>query len=153
MSEIERVTFYPEKGRRRIGSMVEGRPDWVLSRQRAWGVPITLFVRADGAYLQDAEVNARVIAAVREAGVDAWDESRKAEFLGSQYDPDEFEMVTDILDVWFDQRLHPRLHAGERPLARTALACRPLSRRLRPASRLVPVLFARELRHPRPRTL
>ncbi|MEM7665491.1 MAG: isoleucine--tRNA ligase [Pseudomonadota bacterium] len=102
MAEIARVDFVPEKGRNRIGSMVEGRPDWVLSRQRAWGVPITLFVRPDGTYLQDSAVNARIIEAVRAEGVDAWDEARKGEFLGNEYDADEFEMVTDILDVWFD---------------------------------------------------
>nr|WP_298931615.1 isoleucine--tRNA ligase [uncultured Erythrobacter sp.] len=102
MSEIERVEFIPEKGQNRIGSMVEGRPDWVLSRQRAWGVPITLFVKPDGTYLQDPAVNARVVAAVTEQGVDAWDEARKAEFLGPDHNPDEYEMVTDILDVWFD---------------------------------------------------
>ncbi|MEM8726722.1 MAG: class I tRNA ligase family protein, partial [Pseudomonadota bacterium] len=102
MSEIERVEFIPAKGQNRIGSMVEGRPDWVLSRQRAWGVPITLFVRPDGSYLQDPEVNARIVAAVTKEGVDAWEEARKAEFLGNSHDPDEFEMVTDILDVWFD---------------------------------------------------
>jgi len=100
--EIARVEFIPEKGRNRIGAMVEGRPDWVLSRQRAWGVPITLFVRPDGTYLQDAEVNARIVAAVMQEGVDAWDESRKAEFLGPDHNPDDYEMVTDILDVWFD---------------------------------------------------
>lgn len=102
LSEIARVEFIPEKGRNRIGAMVEGRPDWVLSRQRAWGVPITLFVRPDGTYLQDADVNARIVAAVREEGVDAWDEARKAEYLGAAHNPDDYEMVTDILDVWFD---------------------------------------------------
>ncbi|MEM7690023.1 MAG: isoleucine--tRNA ligase [Pseudomonadota bacterium] len=102
VSEIERVEFVPPKGQNRIGSMVEGRPDWVLSRQRAWGVPITLFVRPDGTYLQDPAVNARVVNAVREEGVDAWEEDRKAEFLGPDHNPEEFEMVTDILDVWFD---------------------------------------------------
>ncbi|MBD2843284.1 isoleucine--tRNA ligase [Erythrobacter rubeus] len=102
MSEIERVRFVPEKGANRIGSMVEGRPDWVLSRQRAWGVPITLFVRKDGSYLKDPAVNARIVEAVRAEGVDAWEKARMAEFLGADYDPEEFEMVTDILDVWFD---------------------------------------------------
>lgn len=102
MEEIARVQFTPAKGRNRIGAMVEGRPDWVLSRQRAWGVPITLFVRPDGSYLADAEVNARIIAAVEQEGVDAWDEARKAEFLGDAYNAQDFEMVTDILDVWFD---------------------------------------------------
>ncbi len=102
MEEIKRVEFIPAKGQNRIGSMVEGRPDWVLSRQRAWGVPITLFVRPDGSYLQDPAVNARVVNAVREEGVDAWEEARKSEFLGPDHNPDDFEMVTDILDVWFD---------------------------------------------------
>ncbi|MHA6318463.1 isoleucine--tRNA ligase [Altererythrobacter sp. CAU 1778] len=102
VTAIADTRFIPEKGRNRLGSMVEGRPDWVLSRQRAWGVPMTIFVRADGSYLQDAAVNARVVAAVREEGIDAWDESRKAEYLGPDHTADEYEMVTDILDVWFD---------------------------------------------------
>ncbi|MCR2834362.1 isoleucine--tRNA ligase [Parerythrobacter lacustris] len=102
LREIDRVEFFPPKGQNRLRSMVEGRPDWVLSRQRAWGVPITLFVRPDGSYLQDPAVNARVVAAIAKEGVDAWDESRKAEFLGLDHDPADYEMVTDILDVWFD---------------------------------------------------
>ncbi len=102
LAEIARVQFVPEKGRNRIGAMVEGRPDWVLSRQRAWGVPITLFVRPDGTYLQDPAVNARIVAAVNAEGMDAWNSANKAAFLGPDHDPADYEMVTDILDVWFD---------------------------------------------------
>ncbi len=102
MSEIDRAEFIPAKGENRLGSMVGTRPDWVLSRQRAWGVPITLFVRPDSTYLQDPKVNARIIAAIAEEGVDAWEESRKAEFLGRDHNADDYEMVMDILDVWFD---------------------------------------------------
>ncbi|WP_454597993.1 isoleucine--tRNA ligase [Qipengyuania sp. SM2507] len=103
LREIERVDFIPEKGRNRIRSMVEGRPDWVLSRQRAWGVPITLFVKKGGNdYLRDPAVNERIVAAIREHGVDGWNEIAKADLLGPDYAPDDYEMVTDILDVWFD---------------------------------------------------
>jgi isoleucyl-tRNA synthetase len=103
LAEIQRVKFIPEKGRNRIGSMVEGRPDWVLSRQRAWGVPITLFVnRATGEYLVDPEVNARIVAAVRDQGIDAWTPETAHSFLDDAYDSAEWEPVSDILDVWFD---------------------------------------------------
>ena len=102
MNAIAQTRFVPEKGRNRIGSMVEGRPDWVLSRQRAWGVPIALFVeRKTGQLLVDHEVNQRIIAAIREQGVDAWDAENAAAFLGNR-NPEDYEMVTDILDVWFD---------------------------------------------------
>lgn len=103
LAAIAATRFVPEKGRNRIGSMVEGRPDWVISRQRAWGVPITLFVdRKSGQYLVDAEVNARIVAAVREKGVDAWTKEAAAHFLGADRDPADYEQQTDILDVWFD---------------------------------------------------
>jgi len=102
MRAIADTRFVPEKGRNRLASMVEGRPDWVISRQRAWGVPIALFVeRKTQALLVDPEVNSRIVEAVREQGVDAWSEDNAAHFLGNR-NPDDYEMVRDILDVWFD---------------------------------------------------
>ena len=103
MTAISETRWVPEKGQNRITAMVEGRPDWVLSRQRAWGVPITLFVdRKSGQYLCDAGVNARIIAGIRENGVDGWSDERAQEYLGSDYALADYERVTDILDVWFD---------------------------------------------------
>nr|WP_315458520.1 isoleucine--tRNA ligase [uncultured Sphingorhabdus sp.] len=103
MTAISETRWVPEKGQNRITAMVEGRPDWVLSRQRAWGVPITLFVdRKSGQYLCDAAVNARIIAGIRENGVDGWSDERAQEYLGSDYALADYERVTDILDVWFD---------------------------------------------------
>ncbi|RIV81764.1 isoleucine--tRNA ligase [Aurantiacibacter xanthus] len=103
LAEIEKTRFVPAKGQNRIRSMVEGRPDWVLSRQRAWGVPITLFVdRKSGEYLVDPQVNRRIIEAIRTEGVDGWDPDSAAQLLGPDYNPDDYEMVKDILDVWFD---------------------------------------------------
>ncbi|MCY7281211.1 MAG: isoleucine--tRNA ligase [Sphingomonas bacterium] len=100
---ISNTRWVPEKGENRIRSMVEGRPDWVISRQRAWGVPIALFVkRGTNQPLVDDAVNARIVAGIKAEGVDAWEEARAQEYLGNDYRADDYEMVTDILDVWFD---------------------------------------------------
>ena len=103
----ELVTWTPPSGRNRIHSMVENRPDWVLSRQRAWGVPLTCFIKEKGQgeieILRDERVNARIIEAFDAEGADAWyAEGAKERFLGGLHDPDEWEKVDDILDVWFD---------------------------------------------------
>ncbi|MDR6113812.1 MULTISPECIES: isoleucine--tRNA ligase [unclassified Sphingomonas] len=103
LDAIERTRWVPERSRNRIRSMVEGRPDWVISRQRAWGVPIALYVnRQTGEYLADKAVNARILDAFREGGADAWFTADHQALLGADYALADFEPVNDILDVWFD---------------------------------------------------
>jgi isoleucyl-tRNA synthetase len=101
------VRWYPQSGRNRLFSMIEARPDWVLSRQRAWGVPLTCFVKRhpDGTaeILRDPAVNARIKEAFEHEGADAWfADNAKARFLANDHPHEDWEKVTDILDVWFD---------------------------------------------------
>ena len=103
LAAIDATHFVPEQGRNRIGAMVANRPDWCVSRQRAWGVPITVFVhKATGEPLRDPAVVARITQIFEAEGADAWYASPPARFLGPDYNPDDYEQVTDIVDVWFE---------------------------------------------------
>ena len=103
LKAIDATTFFPAQGKNRIRSMVETRPDWLISRQRAWGAPLAMFVdKKTGEPLRDEAVNARIIDAVRAEGADAWFTRPDGDFLGNGRDPAAYEKVEDILDVWFD---------------------------------------------------
>ncbi|EEB77599.1 isoleucyl-tRNA synthetase [marine gamma proteobacterium HTCC2148] len=99
---VEGVEWLPEWGRARIDSMLEDRPDWCISRQRTWGVPITLFIHRQSGELhpRSSELIEQVALLIEEAGIDAWFDLEPAELLGA--DADDYEKVTDTLDVWFD---------------------------------------------------
>ncbi len=103
LKAIDEVRWVPSAGRNRIHAMIDDRPDWVLSRQRAWGVPITLYVdKSSGEPLRDEAVNQRIIEAVLAGGADAWFDCDDAALLGENYNVDDYEKIEDILDVWFD---------------------------------------------------
>jgi isoleucyl-tRNA synthetase len=103
LAAIDATRFVPRAGYNRLRSMIEVRPDWCVSRQRAWGVPIAVFVdKATGQPLRDPEVMNRVVEAFRQEGADVWFESPPERFLGNKYKAEDFEQVKDILDVWFD---------------------------------------------------
>jgi isoleucyl-tRNA synthetase len=101
---IERTRWVPASGENRIKGMVANKPDWVLSRQRAWGVPLSIFVRKDGhEILFDEEVNSRITAAYELEGADAWfAEGAKERFLGPKHDLGGYDKIDDLVEVWFD---------------------------------------------------
>ncbi|ESY47609.1 isoleucine--tRNA ligase [Mesorhizobium sp. RSR380A] len=102
LKAIDDTRFVPAAGQNRIRAMIEERPDWVLSRQRAWGVPIAVFADEDGNVLKDEAVNQRIMDAFEQEGADAWFAAgAKERFLGN-HDASKWKQVMDILDVWFD---------------------------------------------------
>jgi isoleucyl-tRNA synthetase len=103
LTAIRATRWVPARGKNRIGAMVEGRGDWCVSRQRAWGVPIAIFVdKKSGEPLRDEKVLKRIYDIFEKEGSDAWFNHAPQEFLGSDYKADDFEQVKDIIDVWFE---------------------------------------------------
>ena len=110
LKAIEDTEFFPAVGRNRLQAMVEGRPDWLISRQRNWGVPITIFVNKDGqphtaalAADQAEQLNEAIKAAIAQGGVEAWFDTPAEDFLSPLgLDAGDWDKVTDVLDVWFD---------------------------------------------------
>ncbi|HHY0574004.1 TPA: isoleucine--tRNA ligase [Vibrio parahaemolyticus] len=102
LESIKNVEWMPEWGQSRIEGMIEGRPEWCISRQRTWGVPIALFVHKETAELHPntLELIEKVAKLVEEKGIQAWWDVDAAELLGA--DADQYEKVLDTLDVWFD---------------------------------------------------
>ena len=100
---IDQTDWFPATGQNRIHGMIDSRPDWCISRQRAWGVPIALFLNKNtGEVLKDKAVLDRITAAFDEEGADAWYRRKPEEFLGSAYNAADYSQVFDIVDVWFE---------------------------------------------------
>jgi isoleucyl-tRNA synthetase len=103
LNAISETRWVPEKGEARIRAMIEQRPDWCISRQRAWGVPIALFVHKESKeILDDDEVLSRIGNIFEEEGSDAWWSRPAQDFLGNAYDQDDYDQIFDIVDVWFE---------------------------------------------------
>ncbi len=102
LAAIDQVHWHPPSARNRMRAMVETRPDWVISRQRAWGVPLTIFVNQKGEILRDEKVNERIVAAIKEGGSDVWFDRPAKDFLGSGHDARTWQKIEDIVDVWFE---------------------------------------------------
>jgi isoleucyl-tRNA synthetase len=100
---INETNFFPKKGKERLMSMVEGRPDWCVSRQRVWGVPLPIFInKKTKEPLRDKNVIDRIADIYEKEGSDCWFDSDPSKFLGKDYNPEDYEKLKDIVEVWFD---------------------------------------------------
>ena len=103
LKAIDDTTFYPSKGKERLKSMIETRPDWCVSRQRVWGVPLPIFIKkTDKKTLVDDEVFENIAKIYEKEGSDCWFSDNPQKFLGNKYKADDFEKLSDIVEVWFD---------------------------------------------------
>jgi isoleucyl-tRNA synthetase len=103
LKAIDATRFVPESGRTRLYSMIEGRPDWCIWRQRVWGVPLPIFVdKRSGEPLRDQKVIDRIAEAFEAEGGDVWFTSDPQRFLGNDYAAEDYEQITDVVEVWFE---------------------------------------------------
>ncbi len=103
LKAIDETAFYPSKGRERIRSMIETRPDWCVSRQRVWGVPLPIFIhKKTKEILIDDSVIENIASIYEKEGSDCWFSDDSKRFLGEKYNADDYEKISDIVEVWFD---------------------------------------------------
>ena len=103
LKSIDETVFYPPQGQTRLKSMIESRPDWCVSRQRVWGVPLPLFVhKKNGTPLRDIKVINRIADIYEKEGSDTWFTSDPKRFLGEEYSIEDYEQIKDVVEVWFD---------------------------------------------------
>ena len=103
LKAIDETTFYPSKGKERLKSMIETRPDWCVSRQRVWGVPLPIFInKKTSEILVDDEVFDNIAKIYEKEGSDCWFSDDPQKFLGKKYKAEDFEKLSDIVEVWFD---------------------------------------------------
>ena len=103
LKAIDETTFYPNKGKERLKSMIETRPDWCVSRQRVWGVPLPIFLnKKTKEILVDDEVFENIAKIYEKEGSDCWFSDDPQKFLGKKYVAEDYEKLSDIVEVWFD---------------------------------------------------
>ena len=103
LKAINETDFYPVKGKERLLSMIEGRPDWCVSRQRVWGVPLPIFInKKTKEPLRDKKVIDRIADIYEKEGSDCWFTEKSKRFLGDDYSEKDFDKLNDIVEVWFD---------------------------------------------------